>query len=255
MKTNVVANQKGGIGKTSTAVQLAFDAMERSLRTVFIDLDPQANASDALEAYGCTVNASMLFADGADVAGMLAEALKSEPQLLLIQADDLLANLEKKEFKDVAPNFKHAIQVLGELGFDLCLIDTPPTIGNALAAALYAADYVLCPIEPERFSMKGIKKMYATITNIRRFNPDLKFLGMVPNMVDGRKIRHRENVAALRESYPDLVTPVSVGLRDSIADAMADGIPVWHIKKTAARKAAKEVRELAKYVFEKMEIV
>lgn len=254
MKVFVVANQKGGIGKTAMSVHLAFDAMERGLRVAFIDLDPQANASDSLEEYECSVSASELFKPGVDLSGLLLVGGSDSQSLVLVPGDDQLANLEKKDFSEVANNLKASIESLSSQGYDLCLIDTPPTIGNALASALYVADFLLCPIEPERFSMKGIKKMRAVITNIRRFNPQLKFIGMVPNMVDGRLERHAENIAELRANYRQLITPMTIGLRTSIADAVAEGIPVWKIKKTAARVAAKEVRALAKYVFEKMEI-
>lgn len=254
MKVLGVANQKGGVGKTATTVHLALDAVERGMRVVIIDLDPQANASDSLQEYECAVPASDLFKPGVNLPVLLSAEEGEGQRLALVPGDELLANLEKKEFADVGNSLKASIEALGAQGYDLCLIDTPPTIGNALASALYVADYVLCPIEPERFSIKGIKKMQAVISNIRRFNPQLQFIGMVPTMVDGRVERHAENVAALRATYKQLVTPMTIGLRTSVADAMAEGIPVWKIKKTAARVAAKEVRALAQYVFEKMEI-
>ncbi|MBX9915538.1 MAG: ParA family protein [Pseudomonadaceae bacterium] len=255
MKTAVVANQKGGVGKTATSIHLAFDALERGKRLVFIDLDPQENASDSLESFACGLTASALFRADVDLRAALGAALEQEgPCIVLIAADPTLANLEKNELGEVGANFKNSIKALAELGFDLCLIDTAPTIGNALAAALYASDYVLSPIEPERYSIKGIKKMNAAIANIRKANPGLKFLGMVPSMVDGRNPRHKQHLDELKAAYPQLMIPAPIGLRGSIADALAMGVPVWQIKKTAARVAAKEVRALAQYVYEKMEI-
>lgn len=256
MKTTVVANQKGGVGKTATSIHLAFDGLERGKRLVFIDLDPQANASDSLEAFDSGLKSSALFLGaGLDLRTALAPALEQDgPCIVLIAADPSLANLEKKELAEVGANFKAAIQELAVLGFELCLIDTPPTIGNALAAALYAGDFVLSPIEPEPYSIKGIKKMNATIANIRKVNPALVFLGMVPSMVDGRNPRHRQHLDELNTAYPQLMIPAPVGLRSSIADAVAAGVPVWKIKRTAARVAAKEVRALAQYVYAKMEI-
>jgi len=254
MKTAVVANQKGGVGKTAISVHLAHDALDRGKRLVFVDLDPQGNASDSLEPFESGLKASALFRDDVDLQAALSSFLNEEAGIVLIAADDDLANLEKKDLNEVGTNFKRSLKIIAEMGFELCLIDTPPTIGNAMASALYAADYVLSPIEPERFSIKGIKKMNAAITKIRTVNPTLQFLGMVPSMVDNRNTDHKIHLDQLNAAYPELMIPTQIHLRRSIAQAVAAGIPVWKINKTAARQAAKEVRALAKYIFEKMEI-
>ena len=142
---------------------------------------------------------------------------------------------------------------LGEF-FDVCLIDTAPSLGVAMTAAVLTADYMLSPIEMEAYSLQGMKKMVAVISNLRKQNPKLRFLGMVPNKVDARKPRHVNNLATLQQAYPQLILPFSIGARDSIAEALGEQMPVWKIKKTAARKATQEVRALADYVFTKMEI-
>jgi len=154
----------------------------------------------------------------------------------------------------VASSFTHNVKALAKCGFDVCLIDTAPSLGVSMAAALYAADYVLSPIELEAYSIQGIKKMVMAIANVRKANPGLKFLGMVPSKIDGRNPRHGRHLQELANAYPQLMIPAGIGLRSSIADALASGVPVWKIRKTAARKAAQEVRALAAHVFEKMEI-
>ena len=123
-----------------------------------------------------------------------------------------------------------------------------------MTAAVLAADFMLSPIEMEAYSLHGMKKMVAVIGNLRKLNPKLRFLGMVPNKVDARKPRHVNNLATLQQAYPQLILPFSIGARDSIAEALGDRMPVWKVKKTAARKASEEVRALADYVFTKMEI-
>ncbi|AJE23489.1 MULTISPECIES: ParA family protein [Azotobacter] len=256
MKTTVVAQQKGGVGKTSTLVHLALDALERGKKVAVIDLDTQGNASYSLQAYQSGLTASAMFKDvsstpWAEIAG---EGEEDTARLVLIASDAGLADMEKTSLAEAGTHFKEAIRLLALQGFDLCLIDTPPSLGNCLAAALYAADYVLSPIELEVYSIQGIKKMNAAIANMRKANPGLIFLGMVPSKVDGRNPRHKEHLDKLQAAYPQLMIPATIGLRSSIADALANGVPVWQIKKTAARKAAKEVRALAQYVYEKMEI-
>jgi len=96
--------------------------------------------------------------------------------------------------------------------------------------------------------------MVTTIAHLRKANPKLQFLGMVPSKVDGRNPRHARHLEELERAYPQLMMPTGVGLRSSIADALASRVPVWKIKKTAARKATQEIRALAAHVFEKMEM-
>ena len=251
MKTLVTANQKGGVGKTSTLVHLAFDFFERGLKVVVIDLDTQANASYTLQSFQSGMNASELFAGGVP---NYAQISADSEGMTLIESDAGLANMEKMTLSDAGRNFREAIQALDEQGYDVCLIDTAPSLGVTMSAALLAADYVISPIELEAYSIQGIKKMVTTIINIRKANPKLKFLGMIPSKVDSRNPRHSRHLEELNQAYPQLMVPAGIGLRSSIADALASCVPVWKIKKTAARKAAQEVRALAAHVYEKMEI-
>lgn len=257
MKILVVAQQKGGVGKTSSVVHLAFDFLERGLRVAVIDLDTQANASFTLGQYKVNAKASGFFGD-VPPSGWPAAAGEVDgqvqPRMVLIEADPELANAVFLPLDKAKKNLKANLAALAVQGFDVCLIDTAPGLGVALVAALYAADCVLSPIELEAYSIQGIKMMLTTIMNVRKENTQLKFLGMVPSKVDARNPRHVRHQVELQQAYPSLMAPASIGLRSSIADALASGVPVWKIKKTAARKATNELRELAKYVFEKMEI-
>lgn len=251
MKTLVTANQKGGVGKTSSVIHLAFDAAERGKKVAVIDLDTQANASFTLREYACGVTASELFKAGDP---KIAAPDGEGGSITLIEADNGLAGLESEKIAVAAKYFNQNIKAVAEGGFDVCLVDTAPALGVRMAAALLAADYVISPIELETYSLQGIKQMVTTVSNLRRSNPRLEFLGMVASKVDSRNPRHVRHQAELKEAYPKMMVPVSIGLRSSVADAVATRVPVWKIKKTAARKAAKEMRALAEYVFTKMEI-
>lgn len=255
MKTMVTANQKGGVGKTSTIVHIAFDFLERGLRVAVIDLDTQANASFTLQAFRSGYLASQMFEqDGDGLRAWFAQQPSDGPVIRLIASDPKLADLEKRSVNEAGARFRVNVAALADCGFDVVLIDTAPSLGVAMAAALFAADYVLSPIELEAYSLQGIKRMVTTIANVRKANPKLKFLGMMPSKVDARNPRHQRHLDELQQAYPQLVIPASIGLRSSIADALASGIPVWKIKRTAARKATLEVRGVADYVFMKMEI-
>lgn len=254
MKTLVVAQQKGGVGKTASLVHLAFDFLERGLRVAVIDLDTQGNASFTLKEFASGYLASQMFDKNGNHLRQWFGDLSDEPALCLIESDAVLADMEKRSLTDAAAVFNENLQALSDCGFDVVLIDTAPALGISLVAALYSADCVLSPIELEAYSVQGIKKMLTTIANVRKRNTKLKFLGMVPSKVDARNPRHVRHQAELQAAYPQLMIPTSIGLRSSIADALATGVPVWKIKKTAARKATQEIRALAAYVFEKIEI-
>lgn len=254
MKTLVIAIQKGGQGKTFTTCHVAFDAIEKGLRVAVIDLDTQSNASWTLEQYKSGFLASNLFLGSNDDLKQHLSTVAGAAPLFLIEADAGLANLDKMTIGEAAVQLRDKVAVLAE-HFDVCVIDTAPSLGVAMTAAILAADYMTSPIELEAYSLQGMRKLVAVTSNLRKQNPKLKFLGMIPNKVDSRKPRHRENLATLRAAYPDLIVPLTVGARDSIAQALGEQVPVWKIKKTAARKAAQEVRAMTDYIFNKMEII
>lgn len=248
MKTLVIANQKGGVGKTSTLVHLAFDFAERGLKVAVIDLDTQGNASFTLATHSAKIEASRLFA-----AGEIGELVPVDG-IAVIPADARLADLEKLPLAEAGAAFRESIDALDDQGFDVCLIDTAPSLGNAMVSALLAADFIASPIELETYSLQGIKKMVAIVTSVRKANAKLQFLGMIPSKVDGRNPRHERHLAELTAAYPTLMVPTPIGYRSSIADALASHRPVWTIRKTSARKAAQEVRAMTSHILEKMEI-
>ena len=255
MKILVIANQKGGVGKTAVVVHLALDFMERGLKVAVVDLDAQANTSYSLDAFSDKRTANEMFSDEDP---LLTELPKSG--LALFKSDTNLPRLEKLPLDVANSRFKSSLKKLAEKGFDVCLIDTAPSLGIGLMTALYAADYVMSPIQLEAYSIRGIKMLLTTISHVRKpvpglvANTNLKFLGMLPSMVDARKPRQVRNLSELQTSYYELLIPHTIGFRDGIADALASGIPVWQVKTTAARKASLEVRVVAQYIFDKMEL-
>jgi chromosome partitioning protein len=241
MKTLVVANQKGGVGKTAILVHVAFDFADRGLRVLVIDLDTQGNASYTLRNRTIAGDASSLFTPN-------AKQVVGAPGITLYRADSALADIEKHDLQGAASHLRSNIKRLAE-DFDVCLIDTAPALGVRLVAALFSADFVVSPIELEAYSLQGIRMMVATIGNVKRSNPSLKFLGILPSKVDSRNPRHTLHLCELQKAYPSDILPTVIGLRSSVADALANGQPVWTNPKTAARKATKEMRAVASYLY------
>ena len=208
----------------------SFDFHERGYRVAVADMDIQGNASYTLAGHEFGYTASQLFRDDHNTLKTHINGHKDNG-LVLIEADATLANIEgNMRAGEAAARLQANIKVLSKF-FDVLLIDTPPSLGVIMTAAIVASDYMLSPLEMETYSLQGMKKMVTVISNLRKQNPELRFLGMIPNKVDGRKPRHVSNLAAIRQAYPHLVVPFSIGSRDSIAEALGEQIPVWKIKK------------------------
>jgi len=246
MQIITVSNQKGGVGKSTIAVHLAIAIHEQGKRVLFLDLDPQANATKTLErrVKAADIVASKLFTDNID-------SLDSHESFTLIHADGEMADIERAEPK-VLQTFKHNLERLAD-DFDYCVIDTPPTLGLRMTAALLVANHVLSPIELEEYSIDGITKMLQTIFGVKeRWNPELNFLGMLPNRFNPRSLVQKETLTNLIKNYSHLLIQAKIGIRSSIPEALSEGIPVWQLKKTSAREAGREFQAAFDIVYEKM---
>ena len=248
MKTLVVANQKGGVGKTTLLVHMAHYAAEAGSRVLVIDLDPQCNTSSSLEAFASDVVASALF-------GPQSVDLKqsSEHHITLIRADSALLNVDRARL-DATQAFVGQVRRLSDSArFDLCLIDTAPALGLRMVAAVTAANYVISPIELEAYSTDGIASMLKTIYGIRqKLNPGLQFLGMLPSRVNSHSPAQKVNLVDLLKSYPDLVMRKVISQRSTTGEAAGAKKPVWAIRKTSAREAGQEMKAVLAHIIEKM---
>ena len=152
MKTLTITNQKGGVGKTTLVINLAqFASIEHKYKGAVIDLDTQGNASWTLASDVIANTGNIFFENKIDT-------LTASRDLNVISSDYRLANIEKIDVEQIAYNLKAIQKKLQEQNVDLFIIDTPPSMGNALVSSLLVADYVLCPIELEAFSLIGSYK-------------------------------------------------------------------------------------------------
>jgi chromosome partitioning protein len=247
MKTLTVANQKGGVGKTAVAVHLAFYFAEAKKRVLFIDLDPQGNASKTLKAHHCGLTASALFT-GKDVPVPSPNA----DGFAVVAADDALHNLERADPNVAVKSF---LAFLGAAGssFDVAILDTSPTLSIRMTAALIGSDYALAPVEMEAYSIDGITKLLQSIKGVTdKYNQKLQFLGMLPNRLNAHSPTQKANLAALIKDYSRFLLPAKVSLRTSIGEALGEGVPVWKMKKSSAKEAGIEMREAMSKVAQRM---
>lgn len=244
MKVISAVQQKGGVGKSNCIVHLAHDFKERDLRVCVLDFDTQGNATFSMQELLSNIGASSLFRKDFTLPVI-------NPGITVIRGDEGLVNVENMSTAEAGENLKKNVALLAE-HFDVCLIDTAPALGVRMAAALYVSQFVFSPIEVAVYSILGVNKMKKTISNIQKVNPTLEYLGLIPSRYNSRNPLQVENLIELRRTHSNLVAPVVIGQRTSFEEALHRQIPVWKVKKTAARKAASEIREFAEYVFQKV---
>lgn len=246
MKTLVITNQKGGVGKTTLSVHLAHYAAEKVPRVLVIDLDGQGHTSYSLGEFDSGAKASQLFST--DPVSVSSDGRN----ITLIAADSGLDQVAK-DSPAVIGNLVKNIERLGA-EFDFCVIDTGPAKGNLQNGALVVAGYVISPVDLEQYSILGLEKLLATVMGVQKhYNPKLVFLGMLPSKFNTHSPAQKQALMELAKAYGKFMLRGSaIVLRTSIGEAAAEKKPVWKMTKTSAREAGKEFRTVLAAIEEKM---
>ncbi|MCP3395341.1 ParA family protein [Bradyrhizobium sp. CCGB12] len=201
MKTIVINNQKGGVGKTTLAVHLAWFMAEANLRVLVIDVDAQSNASDTLRHYAGSTLAADLFKPGARIVPREDEGLTLAP------ADSSLTDLDRSNATAIT-TLQENLAISSDQ-FDACVIDTPPSLGLRSVGCLVAASHVLAPIYLEDYSIKGVKGLMQTVIGVQRRygRQDTKFLGLLPSNFNTKSPRQRSHLEQLLREAGKYVFP------------------------------------------------
>ncbi|BBL35996.1 hypothetical protein Nstercoris_02275 (plasmid) [Nitrosomonas stercoris] len=264
MKTIAVATQKGGQGKTTIALHLAFAAEEMDLKVLYVDMDEQGNGSlvlagDSRIAYESGYSALTTGALFDSTTGGHVKPLVTEKNIDLIAPDPLLPKYIQGTFDPGSPALAAPRTVLAQFAqeYDLCVIDAPPAQGQVLAALLAASDAVISPMSIDLFSIDGVGNLLETITQVRdAVNPALMQLGIVPNQVNTRSKGEMSTLKDLRSAYGALITPYAFNLRYAVKAAISSRKPVWKgVSGTSHSKAAKEWKDNCRTVLEQLDLL
>jgi chromosome partitioning protein len=238
LKILAIANQKGGSGKTTTAVSLAAALAERGRRVLLVDLDQQGNAStwlghtdggeDLLNVFlGMKALASTVRESGVENLSIIPTSrIFAKADLALVTDPDALFVLRRE------------ISRFDETAFDYMIFDCPPTLGIVTTNALVAADSVVVPTEPTSLSTTGVANLFETIARLREtHNPELDILGILLCRYDGRTRLTRDIEDKLLTAYADLILPRSIRQNVRIAEAHAFRQPITTYDPTSAASA------------------
>jgi chromosome partitioning protein len=262
MITIAVANQKGGVGKTTVTRELAACCALRGFQTLAIDCDPQGNLTSSwveTEVYETTL--SHVLIEPESPSGIKTEPLPLDDVILespvenldLVPADIRLARFEMQP-DYLTHRLRNQLQEHGQ-GYDLIFIDCPPQLGKLLTAALYSADYVLVPCAADAMGLQGLSDLAFTIEQVRKnVNSELQMLGAVINLYKPQRNLSAESRSAVEEAVNLVGHVFDTNLHDysKVAEAPSQKLPAVLYAKS--HRAADQLWSLTEEVLEKLKL-
>lgn len=253
MRILSIVNQKGGTGKSTVGCQLAFFIASLGRRVAMMDLDEQSNTSYTFRAMDNGFTSSQFLHEAPVQVNSAEETPFGKIHLYKADRQDLQAVERSMEDATLVKNLTARMAEL-EAHYDWVLLDTPGSNSKVANATLFIADYVLTPCPIDSYALPVASRIYERVKKVKHhFNPKLNMLGLLPNLFkanDAEMVRHLKELLAYRK---DSVLMAKIGDRSAIRKACDDGVPIWKMQKTAAREAAKEVRNAFSVIEKKIE--
>lgn len=234
-KIIAVVNQKGGVGKTTSTVNLAASVALKGQKVLLMDIDPQGNATS-----GLGVNKRELETSSYDV---IVNSLPIEKAIRKTEFENLWvlpsnmnlagAELELVDMKHRESKIKNAVAPI-KADFDFIFLDCPPSLGLITLNALCAADTVLVPIQCEYYALEGLSQLMSTIRQVKRlYNPHIDMEGVLLTMYDGRLNLTQQVVGELKRFFPKKVYATAIPRNVKLSEAPSYGLPIYYYDKNS----------------------
>lgn len=247
-----VTNQKGGVGKTTTSVNVAYCLSKSGKRVLLVDFDPQGNASSGLGIDKQSLAHTVLDVIQGDKK-MADVVLKTEyKDLDIVPATPQLANAEV-ELAKADRRFVRLKQAISEVeGYDVVIIDSPPSLSLLTVNGLIAAKYVLLPVQAEFYALEGLGQLLETMQLVRKgLNPTLELIGVLVTMMDTRTTLSNQVHTEIKKHFPGKVFETTIPRNVRIAEAPSHGAPVGAYDRWS--KGARAYKSLTKEVITRIE--
>lgn len=247
MKVLGVVNQKGGVGKTTTAVNLAAYLAAGGKRVLLLDMDPQGNATSGLGLRGATQGLYEALGEPARVDEFTMDTAQTGLRVLPATPDLAGAGVELAEDPDALARLLASVS-----GYDVVLIDAPPSLGPLTVNVLAASDALLIPLQAEYYALEGLAGMMETVERVQGgLNPRLKVLGVVLTMFDGRTNLSQEVESMVRQHFGELVFWSVVPRNVRLSEAPSYAKPINAFAPLSAGAAA--YKRLSEEVMQRVE--
>lgn len=252
------ANQKGGVGKSTLCIQMAFYLQEKNKKVLVVDMDPQGNTSSRVAPRTVANDGAVTYHyEGTRSAELFGEdpieirVTRCSDTMDLIHTprnDPGLAEVEQEPLSTAQRPSQHLTSFVQD--YDYVLIDCPPSLGRKLVGALAVSTHVVCPVKLSGFSVDGVEDIITTIIGVQRtINPRLNLAGIVINDMD-RSVSHEKALSQLKAAVPELLFDNKIMHRPPLDSATSDGVPVWTLR--YGHVAAKEIIQVLDEIMEKV---
>jgi chromosome partitioning protein len=249
VKIIAITNQKGGVGKTTTTINLGTYLAKAKKRVLIVDLDPQGNTSSGLGIEKQSLSQSLynVIIDGLDPGKVIIrtpfhglEVLPAAPVLAAAELE--LVSAGAREFR--------LRKAIGELPYDFVLVDCPPSLGLLTINGLVAADSVMIPVQAEFYALEGLGALVTTVQRVKKaLNPKLDLLGVLVTMHNGRTTLSSQVYDEVKRHFPDKIFDTIIPRNVRLAEAPSHGKPISHYDRWS--KGAKSYKQLAAEVMKR----
>ena len=243
-----ITNQKGGVGKTTTAVNLGYYLAKDRFRTLLVDLDPQGNATSGLGLDKSELECSMVEVMLGRIAleGAIQPTKHKLPDLAPTTPDLANAEIELVNQKGKFTILKNALARVAN-DYDYIIIDSPPSLSLLTVNGMIASNYLLLPVQTEFYALEGVAQLLESMKLVRKaMNPNLQLLGVLATMYDKRTSLSAQVLAEIRKYFKDKTFDTTIPRNVRIAEAPSHGAPVGEYDKFS--KGARAYKDFAREV-------